>query len=117
MIRYLVKHKGGIILEGSRRHILSVVGQHQNSSLFVFNLKSDDCGYGELFQTIETLKDGVFMSNFGTKGTYPVLMNSPTVIVLGNQKPIIIGKEIDEKRFRTYSIDKISLIDSGSQNI
>lgn len=109
MIRYLIKHEGGIILEGSRRHVLSVVGQHQEAKLFVFNLRPGHESDKELFETIETLKDGVFMSNFGTKGTYPVLMNSPTIIVMANHTPDFYYTGIDKKRFRTYNLNNFDL--------
>ena len=77
-------------LEGGLRHILSVVSDNQDIETWIMNLtgkESISISDGEdtnLWNILEKIKDGLFMSHFGTKGTKPVNFNSPNIIVFSN---------------------------------
>lgn len=77
-------------LEGGLRHILSVVADDKEKETWIINLtgkESNSLSSGDsidLWTSLEKIKDGFFMSHFGTKGTFPVSFNSPNIIVFSN---------------------------------
>jgi hypothetical protein len=77
-------------LEGGLRHILCVVADDKDKETWIINLtgkESNQLSGGDtidLWTALEKIKDGFFMSHFGTKGTFPVSFNSPNVIVFSN---------------------------------
>lgn len=105
--KYLVHHKYAFgPLDGEKRHILSVVGQNVNEECFIIYLTADESIYQKhsLFDCIEKIKDGWFMSHFGTENTGPIFMNSPHIIVMANERPDFDKTNMDQKRFRIYNI-------------
>jgi hypothetical protein len=77
-------------LEGGLRHILSVVSDNQDVETWIMNLTGkesfsiSDGDNTNLWDILEKIKDGLFMSHFGTKGTKPVNFNSPNIIIFSN---------------------------------
>ena len=109
LCKYLTYHKIAFgPLEGNKRHILSVVGQHQNEEAFIIYLTADESinQTSEFFTTLEKVKDGYFMSHFGTDGTYPVNMNSPHILICANEPPDLDKTKMDKERFKIYSINQ-----------
>ncbi len=84
--KYLVHHFSGVPLMGSCAHVLSVVAKFTSRKLFIFLATMEDRDRVP-YKALECVKDGLFMSHFGTKGTRPVIMNSPHVIVFANYPP------------------------------
>lgn len=93
-------------LDGEKRHILSVVSQNINEECFIIYLSADESKYqkNSMFDCIENIKDGLFMSHFGVDNTGPVFMNSPHIIVLANERPDFEKTKMDQKRFKIYNV-------------
>ena len=84
-LKYLCFKHGAVCLEGERRHILSVAARNRTCEIFVINLPK---GQRKIdYQAVEMLKDGLFCDTFGTKAQGMVIMNTPHVIVMGNEPP------------------------------
>lgn len=83
--KYLSAKYGAIPLEGEKRHIFAVVMKNQTCKLFIMPLCKDDDKPS--YRAIEKVKDGYFMSHFGTENTGPVVMNSPHIIIFANCEP------------------------------
>lgn len=81
-------------LEGKKSHILSNVYHNQDAECFILYLTGvestkirDDweCADSiQLFDCLEKIKDGFFMSHFGVKATGSVIMNSPHIVIFSN---------------------------------
>lgn len=96
LAKYLVAKYDWICgpLEGNKSHILSTVYKNQDAECFIIYLTGKEssaismdweCKTSEnLFDCLEKIKDGFFMSHFGVKATEPVNMNSPHVIIFSN---------------------------------
>jgi len=100
--KYLVYHKLAMgPLEGNKSHMLCVVSQHTEWEGFLIYLTADESKYQthNLFNCLEKIKDGFFMSHFGTENTKPVLMNSPHIVVCSNCLPDFTKTNMDPKRF------------------
>ncbi len=102
--KYLVHYYNGLVLQGGRRHILSVASRNTRCKLFIFLLSMSDrnkLSYGAL----EQLKDGVFMSHFGCDDTKPVIMNSPHIIVFANYPPR--DEKIAHKKLKCINLKEL----------
>lgn len=109
LAKYLIHHKLAFgPLEGEKRHILSVVAENIHEEAFIMYLTADESIYQKhsFFDCIEKIKDGVFMSHFGTDGTKPVIMNSPHIIVFANKPPDYKKTNMDKNRFIVKYIDE-----------
>lgn len=107
LCKYLIHHKLAFgTLEGEKRHILSVVADNIDEEAFIFYLTADESIYQKhsFFDCIEKVKDGLFMSHFGTDGTKPVIMNSPHILVFANAQPDLSKTNMDPSRFQIYRI-------------
>lgn len=83
--KYLSYKYGAIPLEGEKKHMLAVAAQHQTCKIFIIPLCKDDDKPS--YRAIEKIKDGYFMSHFGTEQTKPVIMNSPHILIFANAPP------------------------------
>lgn len=109
LAKYLVANKIAFgPLEGEKRHILSVVAQNIDELAFILYLTADESEYTKhsFFDCIEKIKDGFFMSHFGTDNTKPVIMNSPHILVLANEGPDYSKTNMDKERFQVFKIDE-----------
>ena len=109
LAKYLVLNKIAFgPLEGEKRHILSVVAQHTDELAFILYLTADESEYTKhsFFDCIEKIKDGFFMSHFGTDNTKPIIMNSPHILVLANEGPDYSKTNMDKERFQVFKIDE-----------
>jgi len=107
LCKYLVHNKIAFgPLEGDKRHILSVIAENQNENCYIIYLTADESKFQKraLFDCIEKIKDGFFMSHFGTDGTKPVLMNSPHILVVANKPPMFSRTKMDQNRFKILNI-------------
>lgn len=107
LCKYLVHNKIAFgPLEGDKRHILSVIAENQNENCYIIYLTADESKYQKraLFDCIEKIKDGFFMSHFGTDGTKPVLMNSSHILVVANKPPNLNRTNMDKERFNILNI-------------
>lgn len=95
-------------LEGEKKHILSVVADNTNEEAFIIYLTAKESNYQNtnLFTVLEKIKDGFFMSHFGTDGTKPVYMNSPHILVFANAPPNFERTDMDPERFIIKQIDE-----------
>lgn len=100
--KYLAHHHGAIPLGGELRHMLAVASEHQECELFIVPLCKGE--FSPPYTALEQIKDGFFMSHFGTKNTKPVIMNSPHMIVFANCEP-----DYDDKGYHPgkYIVRKI----------
>jgi len=85
--KYLAMEYGYLPLEGGKRHILSVASQNENTQGFTF-LLGKASGNFISYEALEKVKDGIFMSHFGCKGTRPfVRRRNVHCIVFANVPP------------------------------
>lgn len=109
LCKYLIHHKLAFgTLEGEKRHMLSVVAENTDETAFIFYLTADESKYQKhsFFDVIEKVKDGLFMSHFGTDGTKPVIMNSPHILVFANEEPDLCKTNMDPSRFHIWKIQE-----------
>lgn len=109
LCKYLTFHKLALgPLEGEKKHILSVVAQNKDEDGFIIYLTADESIYQKhsLFNCIEKIKDGYFMSHFGTDNTEPIIMNSPHILVFANRPPDFSKTNMDPDRFFVYKINE-----------
>lgn len=106
LARHMVYHLKAVILPSTKRHALSVARNYLDRNIFVFDLTADESEEPptEFFETLESLKNGLFCSAFGTKGTGVVLMDFPHVVIMSNYKPDGWCTSMDKKRFKTYEL-------------
>ena len=102
------KHKA-YILPSTKRHALSQVQKtHEKAKAYVFNLSADKSEYqtNEFFDILETIKDGVFSTGFGTDNNEMCITNDKIVLVMANRPPDFDKTEIDKKRFIIFDIER-----------
>ena len=94
------------ILPPTRRHALSQVQKLPLTFSFVFNLTADQSAYqtNEFFSVLESVKDGLFATGFGTDNNSMCVRNSSHIIVVANERPDFSKTEIDRKRFKVHRI-------------
>lgn len=83
LLRYLVVVHGAVLLQGPPRHVKAVAYKNP-SSLYVFPIPR--AGHDPDLACIESIKDGIYMSHFGTEGTGMVCRRSPQILVLANRR-------------------------------
>lgn len=74
-------------LEGTDRHIKSMCAEHQDANGYIIHLPYEKQIPNSFYYALESIKDGYYMSHFGTKGTYPVCLNPARIIVFANCLP------------------------------
>ena len=96
------------ILPPTRRHALSQVQKLPLTFSFVFNLTADQSAYqtNEFFSILESVKDGLFATGFGTDNNSMCVRNSSHIVVVANERPDFSKTEIDRKRFEVFEIDE-----------
>ena len=106
LARHIVYHLNAVILPTTKRHALSVVRNNTDCGIFIFDLTADEsCGpETEFFETLESIKNGLFCSGFGTKGTGPVIMDFPHIVVFTNIDPMNWDTLMDKDRFRVTTL-------------
>ena len=106
LARHIVYHLNAVILPTTKRHALSVVRNNTDCSIFIFDLTAEEsCGpETEFFETLESLKNGLFCSGFGTKGTGPVIMDFPHIVVFTNIDPMNWDTCMDKERFKIVTL-------------
>ena len=94
------------ILPVTKRHALSQVQKAELCHSFVFNLTADQSAYqtNEMFSIMESVKDGLFATSFGTDNNSMCVRNTSHIIVMANTPPNFSKSEIDRKRFNVYNI-------------
>lgn len=94
------------ILPTSKKHALAQIQRCDLCETFVFNLTADESQYqtNSLFSIIESLKDGLFSTSFGTDNNAMEVRNSSNVIVVANQPPDGKKTEIDRNRFEIWEV-------------
>lgn len=107
---------GGIyrasILPTSKKHALAQIQRCDVCETFVFNLTADESQYqtNGMFSIIESLKDGLFSTAFGTDNNSMCVRNSSNVIVVANQPPDGSKTEIDRDRFEIWQVSSSEMI-------
>ena len=100
------------ILPTSKKHALAQVQKCDLCETFVFNLTADESQYqtNSMFSIIESLKDGLFSTAFGTDNNAMCVRNSSNVIVVANMPPDGSKTEIDRERFEIWEISSTEMI-------
>ena len=108
------------ILPSTKKHALAQVQRAELCYSFVFNLTADQSAYqtNELFSIMESVKDGLFSTNFGVDNNSMCVRNTSHIFVMANEPPDFSKTEIDINRFEIYnvSIDKCELVNNESLN-
>ena len=115
LLRYICAKMFGCILPTSQKHAQSQIHKTKDDvDVYVFNLTADESEYQkhELFSTIESIKDGLFSSNFGTETNGMCIFNPPHVLVMANKEPDLSKTNIDRDRFKNYYIVNNKLIEN-----
>lgn len=99
------------ILPVSKKHALAQVQRCELCETFVFNLTADESQYqtNAMFSIIESLKDGLFSTAFGTDNNSMCVRNSSNVIVVANQPPDGSKTEIDRDRFEIWEVSSCKM--------
>jgi len=112
--KFLTKSEGWVgPLEGSARHIKSVCAEHQDAQGYIVHLPYGANIASSFYHALESIKDGYYMSHFGTKGTYPVCTNRARLIVFSNELPKK-NAGWHETKYKFWKIDtnsKIQIVD------
>lgn len=82
---YLVYHHNAVILQGARKHILAVAMQNP-APIYILAIPKIDEGRVS-YESLELLKDAIYMSGFGVNATGMVHRKKSWVIVMANFKP------------------------------
>ena len=100
------------ILPVSKKHALAQIQRSELTETFVFNLTADESQYqtNGMFSIIESLKDGLFSTSFGTDNNSMCVRNSANVIVVANQPPDGSKTEIDRERFEIWEVSSSAMI-------
>ena len=107
LLRYICANMFACILPTSQKHAQSQIHKtHEDVDIYVFNLTADESIYQrhELFSTIESIKDGLFSSSFGTDTNGMCIFNPKHVLVMANESPDLSKTNIDIERFLNYDI-------------
>lgn len=99
------------ILPVSKKHALAQVQRCELTETFVFNLTADESQYqtNSMFSIIESLKDGLFSTAFGTDNNSMCVRNSSNVIVVANLPPDGSKTEIDRDRFEIWKVSSCEM--------
>lgn len=100
------------ILPTSKKHALAQVQRCDICETFVFNLTADESQYqtNSLFSIIESLKDGIFSTAFGTDNNSMCVRNSSNIIVVANKPPDGSKTEIDRERFEIWEVGTMDMV-------
>lgn len=115
LLRYICAKMFACILPTSQKHAQSQIHKtHEEVDIYVFNLTADESKFQkhELFSTIESIKDGLFSSAFGTDTNGMCLFNPKHVLVMANEEPDLSKTNIDINRFCNYYIVNNKLIEN-----
>ena len=113
LLRFICANMFACILPVSQKHAQSQIHKtHEEVDIYVFNLTADESLYQkhELFSTIESIKDGLFSSSFGTDTNGMCIFNPKHVLVMANESPDLSKTNIDINRFLNYDIVDKKLI-------
>lgn len=83
--RHLAYHHQAVVIGGSRKHVLAV-GYKNPAPIYLLAVPREDEGHVS-YASLELLKDGMYMSAFGTEATGMVLRKKPWVVVTANFPP------------------------------
>ena len=100
MCRYLCSKYGAVILDGEKRHVLAQVENNKKSDIFIYNQTAD--GGCIPWDAMESIKDGLFSSHFGTKNNGMVIIEHYVHLVIFSNKSLesaLRGSKIDKNRF------------------
>lgn len=115
LLRYICAKMFACILPTSQKHAQSQIHKtHEEVDIYVFNLTADESKFQkhELFSTIESIKDGLFSSAFGTDTNGMCLFNPKHVLVMANEEPDLSKTNIDVDRFNNFFITNKKLIEN-----
>jgi hypothetical protein len=115
LLRYICAKMFACILPTSQKHAQSQIHKtHEDVDIYVFNLTADESKFQkhELFSTIESIKDGLFSSAFGTDTNGMCIFNPKHVLIMANEEPDLTKTNIDIDRFRNYNIVNYKLIEN-----
>lgn len=95
LAKYLHYYYGAVLLQGQNRHMLATAMRNPSRIYIIAVTRSPEPMEGERrrpgpavsYQAMESIKDGFYMSGFGTEATGMVARNSPHVFVFANDPP------------------------------
>lgn len=106
LARHIVYHLNGVILPSTKRHALSVARSYPDRYIFLIDLSAEESSepQTEFFEMIESLKNGLYCSAFGTKGTGCHIADFPHVLIFSNYPSHGWCTDIDKSRFLNFSL-------------
>jgi hypothetical protein len=105
LARYICARMEAVILPGTKRHALSVARAFE-TDIYCFDLTAEESEDlpTEFFETLESLKNGLYCSAFGTRGTGMVLRANPHICIFSNVSSDHFVTDMDKKRFMNFSL-------------
>ena len=106
LARHIVYHMNGVILPTTKRHALSVASSYPDKYVFLIDLSAEESSDPptEFFEMIESLKNGLYCSAFGTKGTRCHIADFPHVLIFSNYSHEGWCTDIDKSRFVSFPL-------------
>lgn len=101
LCHHLCKKYGAVMIDGEKRHLLAQVENNKKSEVFVYNQPAD--GKRIPWDAMESIKDGLFASHFGTKNNGMVLLEHYVHLIIFSNHPLednLDGYCIDRERFK-----------------
>lgn len=102
------KHNAVFMSYGNSKDLLNIVFKMKNRKLYIFDLprtKPVDISGSDLYSTIESIKDGMFINTKYETGI--CMMSSPHVVVFSNYLPD--RKKLSFDRWKIYTIKNNTL--------
>jgi len=103
------KHEAVFMSYGNSKDLLNIVFKFKNKKCYIFDLprtKPIDLSGSDLYSTIESIKDGMFINTKYETGI--VMMSSPHVVVFSNYMPDM--KKLSLDRWKIYTIENGELV-------
>lgn len=100
--RYLAHYHDACVIQGGRRHVLANAYKRP-APIYMLLVPRTDEGFVS-YASIELLKDGLYMSAFGTEATGSVNRKKPWVIIFANFPPD--RSAMSEDRWEVINVDE-----------
>lgn len=105
--KWLCVHRGGVVIGGTHKHMLAQV-QKAQAGLYIILLSKGDNKVS--YRAIEQIKDGLFTSAFGTDNNHMTIMDSPHILIIGNEPPDTCNRHYHPDK---YLVQKVSAEGTG----
>lgn len=100
LVHYLNDTYGAVLIDGEKRHLLAQVENNKKADVFIYYQPAD--GGRIPWDAIESIKDGIFASHFGTKNNGMCKIEHYIHLVIFSNRKLednLWGYHIDKERF------------------